>query len=71
MNYSPKPRRGAQHSGRCPVVYCHAAAGQPCRNQQGGALPGVHFQRNLDRRRMIAAAFELYRPLPRPESVQA
>lgn len=56
-----RPRRSAIYSNRCPR--CSAGHGQPCRDAQGTVLGGPHFERNRDRRRQIALAFDLYRPL--------
>jgi hypothetical protein len=55
------PRRSHRFSARCPR--CQAAAGFPCRNAEGQSLTGPHWERDRSRRRAIAAAFDLYRPL--------
>ena len=64
--YAPRPRTSALYSSRCPR--CGAGYGQACRNKEGEQLPGVHFERNTERRKAIAAAFDLYRPIVRKEN---
>lgn len=59
-----QPRISAPCQSHCPR--CQAQPGQPCRNEQGQTLAGVHFQRQAEKRKAIAAAFYLYRPLVRP-----
>jgi len=54
-------RTGASYSNRCPR--CSAPPRCPCRNAEGEALPGIHFERNRARRKAIAAAMYLYAPL--------
>jgi hypothetical protein len=55
-----RPRKGSIYSWRCPR--CSAGPGSPCIGAEGERLPGVHFERNRQRRQAIAAAFDLYRP---------
>ena len=53
-------RKGANFSGHCPI--CGARPSAACVNKQGEKMPGVHFQRNTERRKAIAAAMYHYAP---------
>lgn len=57
------PRKSALYSAHCP--FCQAGHGQPCRNSLGQPLAGVHFQRETQKRKAIAAALYLYAPAQR------
>jgi hypothetical protein len=63
-----RPRKGSRYQWHCPQ--CEARVGAPCTNAEGEKLPGVHFERNRERRRAIEAAFDLYRPLGAPVSIE-
>ena len=61
MNSFARPRKSATYSARCPR--CQAPPGCPCSDKYGQRLTGVHFERDVSRRREIHAAMYLYAPL--------